>query len=1250
MPLPSFPDLRLTCKMYYGGQPIDKIFIGDFFYWPRCFDEDPLEPFIEVNQILGRTMVINGEITVVEGEYGWYEDGSTGTWYYGWISTDGSTSPTPSSNYLEYSHFTRVNPTTGRVVSSEGSIKRVQCVEGDDAIFEITIGNLGAGATINFEALSDTATLGIDFGAEYFKYSIDNGTTWLDVPTGFMTAQSSYLVKIDTVWDNEINELKEYFLLKVTLHQDGEEYIAMGIGEIENKTEAPPVPGDCSGVPGSTTTDTDPFNDNSLVAKYLFDGNASDLLGNHNGSVYGSSTFINGKFGKAVDFGSSRQTSKYVRINNVPITQNMTYSIWFNRHVGNSGANSIFSLADSGTDNRILLWVNSSGTWLSIRINNASDRGVSLNFTNNVWNHLVMTMSSSGANNIYLNGINVGTINSGPVSTYYSNNNILILGQEQDCRGGCFSSSQCFLGALDQFEIYNRTLTQEEVCALYNAQAGVYCDIKSFRVLIDENTTHDDLALIGDDSELDTTARYTDSTYGLGWGQPADNWNYRYLKLNEDNYPGASKLEITYSGTYNNPSGGLGKLIVSSEDENSTYLHFQDAWADSSDGQTLIVNQNTIFNKSQQDIANRSDILQIINPNIKIGMAGYGSGYGYTKRYIKNLNIIYCDIEECNCTYTEDILGDNSIKFFYPMCGQEPLTETQAGKNAVISAETYKTYLEYNGVSYPALIAREANQIRFPVVYRLNSDVSTNYSYSLIIKIEFYKNATLRMQQGQNTNGTVILGSSNLYGLYVYNERLYYSQYNAAYNFSHIDFGPISDLADGEAHSLIFSRDDSNHTISIYLDGVFYNSGNISSTVNNGYSPQHIVNQLTGNHGGEPNVGLGGLIVANLRFYNRPLVQNDVDIIVNDTMGCATNCTGLGEIYIKDIDPFNDNSLVAKYLFENSLEDLLGNYDGSTSGTTNYIDSNFGKGVRLIGHSAGDRISTGVPVSFPMTISYWGKNTTPYKGIGNYSYNGYSGSATGFGISSSRNAVEFYGRGPTVHWGRATSIPIDEWYHIVVLIANETDIPRVFFNGKELFNPTGNYGHIYTSSRAFGFGYEEETGYGDFSGNIDTVEIYNRLLTEEEICQIYNTTTVAPLCTTLPDGTQWCITANTYDTGNETAFRQGIRDEFGSNATFLDWNDCVDYYNQYGHVNGRLEPLGKIQMPNGRPGAYITRNGNFTQSGSRKYFIDEEGKYYNSSFSAFGSLGINQGIHGGNVLDMGSWYSSYAYGYVKIPN
>ena len=51
----------------------------------------------------------------------------------------------------------------------------------------------------------------------------------------------------------------------------------------------------------------------------------------------------------------------------------------------------------------------------------------------------------------------------------------LMLGQEQDCVGGCFDPTQAFDGLIDEVEIFNRALDALEIQAIFDAGSAGKC-------------------------------------------------------------------------------------------------------------------------------------------------------------------------------------------------------------------------------------------------------------------------------------------------------------------------------------------------------------------------------------------------------------------------------------------------------------------------------------------------------------------------------------------------------------------------------------------------------------------------------------------------------------------------------------------------------------------------------------------------------------------------------------------------------
>jgi hypothetical protein len=127
----------------------------------------------------------------------------------------------------------------------------------------------------------------------------------------------------------------------------------------------------------------------------------------------------------------------------------------------------------------------------------------------------------------------------------------------------------------------------------------------------------------------------------------------------------AGSMRIVWSGGYNNPSGGLGRLNIDSVADGSSENLFRarDSWTSNYNGHYLVINEDTVFSKyNHVNYVNREDVVMLGGvKKLKISMGGYG-GYPYTRRFIKEIKFL-----EKPSSYS-DILIDG-IQSFWPLVG-----------------------------------------------------------------------------------------------------------------------------------------------------------------------------------------------------------------------------------------------------------------------------------------------------------------------------------------------------------------------------------------------------------------------------------------------------------------------------------------------------------------------------------------------------------------------------------------------------
>ncbi|MHC4595426.1 MAG: LamG domain-containing protein, partial [Planctomycetota bacterium] len=208
----------------------------------------------------------------------------------------------------------------------------------------------------------------------------------------------------------------------------------------------------------ATPADPGPAN---LVAQYEFEGNTSDSSGNGlHGTVMGNPTFVAGKVGQAI---SLRGLNDFVEITG---------------YKGILGPNAVTVTAwistTSTTTGAIVGWgPNSSGQRFGFRINAGRLRiehaGGNLQGDTNVndggWHHVAVTVQASATIShpdvlLYLDGIDDSRPTEDP--------DVFNLTAGEDVRIGSRPSNndRFFMGLIDDFRIYDRALTQEEIAWL----------------------------------------------------------------------------------------------------------------------------------------------------------------------------------------------------------------------------------------------------------------------------------------------------------------------------------------------------------------------------------------------------------------------------------------------------------------------------------------------------------------------------------------------------------------------------------------------------------------------------------------------------------------------------------------------------------------------------------------------------------------------------------------------------------------
>jgi len=233
------------------------------------------------------------------------------------------------------------------------------------------------------------------------------------------------------------------------------------------------------------------------VAWYKFDDNATKMLldssgnGNNlinNGATYDTTNLIRGNGSISFDGTLTKYTSlPFIPFHTYINNQGITFSLWVSLANTNGLAyRRIFAFFANGTNNNnnYIAIINFIGTRdYYFEINNgityASTSRIITNVNLNTFYHIVWSISKTGVWTIYLNGSQIYSQSHLTSSTYLSTNvnNYFSKGADADLAN--------FAGNIDDFRIYDRILTQEQVSQLYY---GCHID-KSYPIIKRNGTT-----------------------------------------------------------------------------------------------------------------------------------------------------------------------------------------------------------------------------------------------------------------------------------------------------------------------------------------------------------------------------------------------------------------------------------------------------------------------------------------------------------------------------------------------------------------------------------------------------------------------------------------------------------------------------------------------------------------------------------------------------------------------------------------
>ena len=222
-------------------------------------------------------------------------------------------------------------------------------------------------------------------------------------------------------------------------------------------------------------------NQGGLIAHYSLAQNSlksstviSDLTPyNHTGTITagtgGFTTNQRGVEASAYDFDGADTSIPVPEFSNSALQSGFTISTWIKPDsIGETGGRIIDKTEDTNGLNGFYFIISTVGGGGTGHIRSNISNGIAVNsalssIVYGVWQHALITITSDGVANIYLNGVLSGTANqnTNPVSQITTANPLTIGNRSS-------ATDRTFDGAISDVRIFNRVLSAEEITALYN--------------------------------------------------------------------------------------------------------------------------------------------------------------------------------------------------------------------------------------------------------------------------------------------------------------------------------------------------------------------------------------------------------------------------------------------------------------------------------------------------------------------------------------------------------------------------------------------------------------------------------------------------------------------------------------------------------------------------------------------------------------------------------------------------------------
>ncbi len=783
-------------------------------------------------------------------------------------------------------------------------------------------------------------------------------------------------------------------------------------------------------------------------------------------------------------------------------TSSVTMSIWLKTNtvvksfadISNTGGSTQFlHLVNDHDIVRAYFYLNGDGTQKVLE----SDSG---SITVGQWYHMAVTRDyQTGDTILYLDGVEVDRLQAIGTTGYAPTN--IGLGN---------GSNYCFDGQLDDFRIYNRALSPDEVRRLSEWAPGPVThwkmDETSWNGTTNEVKDSSVNGLHGESTGSGTyvsplgkygSAGYFDGTSYLDFGNPSGEVldpgmrNFTFSTwIKTSNTANARIFEKRASG-YDGFEFGIGT--------GGNWMYFigdntNRSWSDSlgtagilSDDQWhhvayVVDRKNSIISFYKDGILNTTSSISIVTGHVS-STANFILGTGFTNDYIGKLD----DVRIYNYARNQrQILEDMNAGRKNNPIGYWSFDEGQGGTAhdssylAALGSGNNGTLINMT-TSGPSSVwspsGKAGKALQFDgsddVVTITNNNI-TNYNQSRSVSL-WFKTNTLGSQKGIIGTGNTVLESAPFW-LLTQSDSNKISLYHSGY------YDGTTTLERNKWYHLVYTYDRPRNYLVLYLDGKVEYAGTANEADNN---KNNIY--IGGGWGGYFNGQ-----IDEVKIYNYPITVDEIRQNYN---------VGQQIVLSRSANDNLTDGLLAYWPMDGDLTDASGNGNtGTASGATATTSAMFGQAYAI--NAGTNYISVPTSASLDsytdkLTVSGWYYFNTLAptqqwlfdKGLNYYLRVTSAGGFTNY----------LFGINNEDYWSTQNSlVTAGEWYYIVFTYDGQER--KLYINGelKESKADTGtidNGGNLTIGNRA---GHSEP-----MDGQVDDIKIYNRVLSADEIAQNY---------------------------------------------------------------------------------------------------------------------------------------------------